>query len=201
MEEERKIQLDGQDPAAWKAKTEEGKRKMVGDLLTSWYEDDARKIDVFITRESQKNPSWDNLPFPNIWEKFQFESKLKKHREEQSPLGNKTFYSSRLTKMELYHTKKRLMQAASSKVATDWFNQIHPSKAKLTWKTDREAVKKAAYVRVKTKCVPRISDWVEVLDPCHRSLWRVLDFDNETLPTLLHVKHHPLPRHQGQCTH
>ena len=62
---------------------------MVGDLLTSWYEDDARKIDVFITRESQKNPSWDKSTFRNIWEKFQFESKLKKHQEEQTALGNK----------------------------------------------------------------------------------------------------------------
>ena len=103
--------------------------------------------------------------------------------------------------MEFYNTKKRSMEAASSKVTTDWFNHIHQCKAELTWKTDREAVKKAAYVRVKTKCIPRFSSWVEVLDPCHRSLWRVLDFDNETLPTLLHVQHHPLPRHQGQCTH
>ena len=72
-----------------KAKTEDGKRKMVGDLLTSWYRDDACKIDVFITWESQKNPSWMKLIFPNIWEKFQFESKLKKHQEEQTALGNK----------------------------------------------------------------------------------------------------------------
>ena len=32
--------------------TEDAKRKMIGDLLTSWYEDDARKIDVFITIET-----------------------------------------------------------------------------------------------------------------------------------------------------
>ena len=69
------------------------------------------------------------------------------------------------------------MEAASSKVATDWNNHILSSKAELLWKTDREAVKKAAYVRVKTKCVPRFSAWVKVLGPCHRSLWRALDFD------------------------
>ena len=79
--------------------------------------------------------------------------------------------------MEFYHTKKRLILAASSKVSTDWNNHILFSKAELLWKTDREAVKKAAYVRVKTKCVPRFSAWVEVLDPCHTSLWRAMDFD------------------------
>ena len=76
--------------------TENGKRKMIRDLLSSWYRDDAPKIDVFIIEESQENPSWIKLTFPNIWEKFQFESKLKKHWEEQTALGNKTFFSSRL---------------------------------------------------------------------------------------------------------
>ena len=66
--------------------------------------------------------------------------------------------------MEFYHTKKRLIEAASSKVATDWNNHILSSKAELLWKTDHEAVKKAPYVRVKTKCVPRFSAWVKVLD-------------------------------------
>ena len=93
-------------------------------------------------------------------------------------MGNETFFSSRLTLMEFYHTKQRLMEAASSKVATDWNNHILSSKAEQLWKTDREAVKKAAYVLVKTKCVPRFSAWVEVLDPCHRSLWCALDFDS-----------------------
>jgi hypothetical protein len=50
-----------------------------------------------------------------------------------------------------------------------FYNHILSSKAELLWKTDREAVK--------TKCVPRFSAWVKVLDPCHRSLWRALDFD------------------------
>ena len=104
----------------------------------------ACKIDVFITRESPKNPSWVKLTFQIIWEKFQFESKLKKHREEQTPLGNKTLFSSRLTPMVFYHSKKRLKEAASSKVATDWYDHIHQSKVELIWKTDREAVKRAA---------------------------------------------------------
>ena len=60
---------------------------------------------------------------------------------------------------------------------TDWANHVISSKAELIWKVDREAIKKAAYVRVKTKCVPRFSAWIEVLDPCHRNLWRALDFD------------------------
>jgi hypothetical protein len=170
--------LDGQDPAAWKALSEDEKRKRVSDLLTGWYGDEAKKIDVFLTRESPKNPSWVKLTFQNIWEKFNFESKLKKHRDEQTPLGNKTFYSSRLTPMEFYQTKKRLMEAASSKVATDWYNHVLSSKADLLWKVDREAVKKSAYVRVKTKFVPRFSALVEVLDPWHKSLWRALDFDS-----------------------
>ena len=56
--------------------SEEEKRKMVSDLLTSWYADEARKIDVFLTCESPKNPSWVKLTFQNIWEKFHFETKL-----------------------------------------------------------------------------------------------------------------------------
>ena len=48
-EEEQKIRLDGHDPAAWKAKTEYEKRKMVGDLLTAWYGNEARQINVFLT--------------------------------------------------------------------------------------------------------------------------------------------------------
>ena len=112
LEEERKIRLDGQDPVAWKAKTEEEKRKMLSNLLTTWYEDEAKTIDVFLTRERPNNPSWVKLTFQNVWEKFHFKTKLKKHRDEQTPLGNKTFFSSRLTPMEFYHTKKRLMEAA-----------------------------------------------------------------------------------------
>ena len=94
MEEDRTICLDEKDHVAWKAKSEEEKRKMVGDLLTSWYADEARKIDVFLTRESPQNPIWVKLTFQNIWEKFHFESKLKKHRDEQTHLGNKIFFSS-----------------------------------------------------------------------------------------------------------
>ena len=63
QEEERKIRLDGQDPAAWKALPEDGKRKMVTDLLTDWYGGEAEKIDLFLTRETPKNPSWVNLSF------------------------------------------------------------------------------------------------------------------------------------------
>ena len=32
--------------------------------------------------------------------------------------------------------------------------------------------------RVKYKVVPRFSSWVEILDPCHRSMWRALEFDS-----------------------
>jgi hypothetical protein len=70
------------------------------------------------------------LSFLNIWEKFPFESKLKKHRDEQTLLGNKTFFFSILTP--------------------------HGVLPELLWKTDQKAVKKAAYARVKTKCVPRL---------------------------------------------
>ena len=49
LEEERKIRLDGQDPVAWKAMSEEEKRKMVSDLLTTWYADEAIKVDVLLT--------------------------------------------------------------------------------------------------------------------------------------------------------
>jgi hypothetical protein len=44
---------------------------------------------------------------------------MKKHRDERNPLGIKTFYTSSLTPMEFYQTKKRLMDPASSKFATD----------------------------------------------------------------------------------
>ena len=193
QEEERKIRLDAQDPAAWKALPEDDKKKMVTDLLTEWYGGEAEKIDLFLARETPRNPSWVKLTFRGIWEKFDFESRMKKHREEKTPLGIKTFYTTRLTPMEFYQTKKRLMEAASGKVATDWVNHVLDSKAELIWKVDREAIKKAAYVRVKTKCVPRFSAWIEVLDPCHRNLWRALDFDTTVNHYAKYDLHSPIP--------
>ena len=80
------------------------------------------------------------------------------------------------------------MEAASSKVATDWVNHVLASNAELIWKVDREAIKKPAYVRVKIKCVPRFSAWIEVLDPCHRNLWCSHYFDT----TVNHYQKHNL---------
>ena len=37
---------------------------------------------------------------------------------------------------------------------------------------------RAMLVRVKYKVVPRFSSWIEVLNPCHRSMLRALEFDS-----------------------
>ena len=67
---------------------------------------------------------------------------MKQYREDQLVLGNKTFFTSRLTPMEFYHTKRRLMEAATNKAASDWINHILQSKAEQVWKTDRDYVMK-----------------------------------------------------------
>ena len=41
-----------------------------------------------------------------------------------------------------------------------------------------EYVRRAMAARVKYKVSPRFSSWVEILDPCHRSMWRALEFDS-----------------------
>ena len=88
--------------------------------------------------------------------------------------------------------------------STDWYNHVLSSKADLMWKADREAVKKSAYMRVKTKCVPRFSAWVEVLDPCHRSLWRALDFNSTVNHFQKYDLFNPIPcpdTHTCKVTH
>ena len=45
---------------------------MMGDLLSYWFKEEARKIYVFLTRKNTKNPRI-KLTFPTICEKFNFE--------------------------------------------------------------------------------------------------------------------------------
>ena len=60
QEEERKIGVDSMDPPGWKALTKDGRIKVI--------------VIVLITRETQNQPSWTNLTFTNVLQKFQFES-------------------------------------------------------------------------------------------------------------------------------
>ena len=105
-----------------------------------------------------------------MFDKFNFESRLKKYREDKKAAGVKTFFSSRLTPMEFAPVKKKLIEAAANKTANDWIIHVRSSVAEDRWSTDRELVKRAMFVRIKYKYSPRFSAWCEVLDPCHRSM-------------------------------
>ena len=49
-------------------------------------------------------------------------------------------------------------------------------------------------MRLKYKVSPRFSAWMEVLDPCHRSMWRAIEFDTN----INHFAHYDL-RHTIPC--
>ena len=63
-----------------------------------------------------------------------------------------------------------------------------------TWNTDLEYVRRAIAVRLKYKVSPRFSAWMEVLDLCHRSMWRAIEFDTR----INHFAHYDL-RHTIPC--
>ena len=69
---------------------------MIINLLKEWYGDvAAERMDIFVARDNPRYPSWIKLTFTNMYEKFDFESKLKRYRDEKKALGIKTFFSSR----------------------------------------------------------------------------------------------------------
>ena len=108
-------------PPMWKDKdqnslNEDAKKDTVITLLKEWYGiDAAAKVDIFMARDNPRFPSWIKLTFTNMYEKFNFESRLKSHREEKKALGIKTFFLSRLTPLEFAPIKKKLIEAAANK--------------------------------------------------------------------------------------
>ena len=73
QEVERKICVDSIDHPGWKALTKDGRIKVI--------------VIVLITRETQNQPSWTNLTFTNVLQKFQFESWMTQYREDQAVMG------------------------------------------------------------------------------------------------------------------
>ena len=184
LEEERKIRVEPMDPSMWKNKDKETmtdveKKATVTKLLVEWYGQAATyKIDVFVARDNTRYPSWLKLTFPTMYDKFNFEARMKKHREDKKAAGVKTFFTSMLTPMEFAPMKKKLIEAATNKAANDWIIMVRHSEAEDKWSTDKKQVRRAIFVRVKNKCSPKFSAWCEILDPCHRSMWRALEFDS-----------------------
>ena len=182
LEEERKIRVEPMDPQMWKNKdketmTDAEKKATVTKLLVEWYGQAATdKIDIFVARDNTRFPPWLKLTFPTMYDKFNFEARMKKLREDKKP--EKTFFTNRLTPMEFAPMKKKLIEAATNKATNDWILMVRHSEAEDRWSTDKDHIRRAIFVRVKNKCSPKFSAWCEILDPCHRSMWRALEFDS-----------------------
>ena len=200
LEEERKIRVEPMDQMLWKDAqknpiSDDAKKAPIQALLQEWYgAEAASKVDFFVAKENRRSPPWMKLTFQNMHDKFNFESRLKSHREEKKAAGIKTYFSSRLTPMEFAPTKKKLADAAVNKAAGDWIIFVSRCNLEDTWNTDLEYVKRAISVRLKYKVAPRFSAWMEVLDPCHRSMWRAIEFDTN----INHFEQYDL-RHKIPC--
>ena len=63
---------------------------------------------------------------------------MKQFREEQTSLGTKTFYTTRLTPMEFLGTKRKLIDPACNNAAKDLINFITDCKAENARNTNRD---------------------------------------------------------------